>query len=176
MCGFKNLVEQLIVKYPQHVNAIGGYYKTPAVLHRNGSSVDIRGQVGKSPLHAATHFGDLEMVQVLLDYGILGSTPLNFALQYRSKNIDPGVVRLLLDHGADPNVLAEYQSGNTPLHRASRSGRIEIARLLIEHGANVEVQDDLGRTPLDVATFELHEIVKLLLEHLSRMRERCTMY
>ena len=184
MCGFKNLVEQLIVKYPQHVNAIGGYYNTPAVaalarrhfelaqvLHRNGSSVDIRGFAGNSPLHAATYFGDLEMVQVLLDYGLdvntqdnFGFTPLNFTLEYRSK-IDPGLVRFLLDHGADPNVRAIY-SGNAPLHRESQSGRVEIARLLVEHGADVEVQDDLGRTPLDVATNEQHdEIIKLLLEH-----------
>ena len=31
LCGFQHPVEQLIVKYPQHVDAIGGYYMTPAV-------------------------------------------------------------------------------------------------------------------------------------------------
>ena len=186
MCRFSNLMEQLIVKHPGHVKAIGGYYMTPAVaalagrhfqlaqvLHRNGSSVDLRGHVGKSPLHAATHGGDFEMVQVLLDYGLdantqdsLGSTPLNFALEYRSNTIDPRVVRLLLDHGANPNILARIQQGNTPLHRASRSGRIEIVRLLVEHGASVEAQDDAGMTPLDVASGEQREeIIKLLLEH-----------
>ena len=189
LCGFQNLVEQLIVKHPDHVNAIGGYYLTPAVaalagrhfelarvLHDIGSSVDPRGRAKKTPLHAAVHKSDLKMVQVLLDYGldantqdVLDSTPLNFALQYRPKNIDPGVVRLLLDNGADPNVLARLQGGNTPLHRASRSGRIEIARLLVEHGANVEAQDDRGKTPLDVATEEQHdEILKLLSEHRAR--------
>ena len=113
------------------------------------------------------------MVQVLLDYGLdantqdsLGSTPLNFALEYRSNILDPRVVRLLLDHGADPNILARIQQGNTPLHRASRSGRIEIVRLLVEHGASVEAQDDGGMTPLDVASGEQREeIIKLLLEH-----------
>jgi ankyrin repeat protein len=187
MCGFKTLVELLIVKHPEHVNAIGGYYMMPAVaalagrhfklaqvLHRNGSSVDPRGSVKKSPLHAAAHGEDLEMVQVLLDYGLdvntrddLGSTPLNFALEYRSKNIDPRVVRLLLEHGADPNILATLS--HPPLHQASRSGRIEIARLLVEHGASVELRDRWGRTPLDVATEEQHdEIIKLLSEHRAR--------
>ena len=184
MCGFKNLVEQLIVKHPGHVNAIGGYYKTPAVaalagrhfelaqvLHYKGSSVDPRGSLMKSPLHAATHAGDLEMVQVLLGYGSdvngqdrLGSTPLNFALEYRSNRIDPRVVRLMLDRGADPNILAS--ASPIPLHQASRSGRIEIVRLLVEHGASIEVTDFRGRTAMDVASGEQRdEIIKLLLEH-----------
>jgi hypothetical protein len=31
LCGFQDLVEHLVVKYPQHVNAIGGRYVTPLV-------------------------------------------------------------------------------------------------------------------------------------------------
>jgi Ankyrin repeats (3 copies) len=83
LCGFPNLVEKLIAKHPQHVNAIGGYYMTPAVaalagrhfqlalaLHHSGSSLEPRGDIGWSPLHSAVSRGDLEMVQVLLDYGV----------------------------------------------------------------------------------------------------------
>jgi ankyrin repeat protein len=174
-------VEQLIVKHPQHVDAIGGYYLSPAVaalvgrhlqlaqvLHRNGSSVNPQGRSGVSLLHSAAFYGDFEMVQVLLDYGVevnaqndFGDYPLNFALHHVK---DPGVVRLLLDHGADPN--SRGWEGSTPLHRASQNGRVEIARLLVEHGASVEVRDDEGRTPLDVASGEQsEEIIKLLLEH-----------
>jgi Ankyrin repeats (3 copies) len=179
LCGFRNIVEQLIIKYPQHANATGGWYRTPAVaalarrhfevaqlLHRNGSSVDPRGLQGLSPLHSAANRGDLEMVQVLLDYGIdvnvgneFGSTPLALG-DFK----DPGVVRLLLDNGADPN--ARTQDRTTQLHRASRSGRIEIARILVEHGASVKVKDGQGRTPLEVASRMRHdEIVELLSEH-----------
>jgi hypothetical protein len=62
LCGFPKIVEQLIVKYPQHVNDFGGYYVTSAVvalagryfqlaqlLHRNGSSVDPRGRFRQDP-------------------------------------------------------------------------------------------------------------------------------
>ena len=183
LCGFRNLVEHLIVKHPQHVNTIGGYCMTPVVaalagrhfqlaeaLHRNGSSVDLRNfSVGNSPLHSAAYYEDLEMVQVLLDFGAdvngknnFGATPLPFATQGRFS--DPRVVRLLLDHGADPNVLT--WNGIPSLHQASRRGRVEIARLLIERGASVEAQDKEGRTALDVASGERrNEIVKLLTEH-----------
>jgi hypothetical protein len=157
LCGFTDIAEQLIVEHPQHVSAISGYYMTPAVaalagrhfrlakvLHRNGSTVDPRGHSGKSPLHSAAYCEDLEMVQVLLDYGAdvnakddFGFTPLDFASLGRFS--DPRVVRSLLDHGADPNVQAQH--GITPLYRAAKYGRIEVARLLVEHGASLEVQD-----------------------------------
>jgi hypothetical protein len=79
LCGFQDLVEHLIVKYPQYVNATGGYFKTPVVaalagghfqlaqlLHRNGSSVDPQDDKRWSPPMSASYVGDLEMVQALL--------------------------------------------------------------------------------------------------------------
>ena len=182
LCGFTNLVEQLISKHPQHVHAIGGYYMTPAVaalagrhfqlaqaLHLAGSSVDLRGMFQSSPLHSAAFYGDIEMVQVLLDYGVdvnirsvSNRTPLYYALNEYSN--DPGAVRLLLDRGADPNL--GTKSGDTPLHKASRYGRVEMARLLFEHGASVEVKGRDGKTALDLASEKQHdEMVKLLSEH-----------
>ena len=179
LCGFSNLVEQLIIKYPQHVNAIGGYYLTPAVaalagrhfelarvLHRNGSSVEPRGIDEGTPLHCAALRGDLEVVQVLLECGAdvdcpnsYGSTPLCGA----SRNGHLGVARLLIEQGADPNT--RYSSGFTPLHIASEEGMVEMARLLIELGANVEAKNDFGEIPLDIASKnQQDEIMKLLLE------------
>ena len=179
LCGLPNLVEQLTIKHPQHVDAPGGYYMTPAVaalagghfqlarlLHRSGSPVDTRGHFNRTPLHSAAYYGDLEMVQILFDYGVdvnaqddFGSTPLDFASWGHFNN--PRVVQLLLDHGADPNV--EAQHGLTPLYLASHYGRVEIVHLLIEHGASVEVEDEQGRTPLDVASGEQRdEIIALL--------------
>jgi ankyrin repeat protein len=73
--------------------------------------VDPRGDFDKTPLHSAANCGDLEMVQILLDYGVdinaqngFGSTPLDFAFIGTSRLNDPRFIRLLLDHGADPNI------------------------------------------------------------------------
>jgi hypothetical protein len=118
LCGFTNLVKQLMAKHPQHVNAIGGPYRTAAVaalagrhfelarvLHRNGSSVEPRGGDGDTPLHSAAVFGDLEMAQVLLDCGVgvnskdrFGYTPLNYTLY--GPHPEPRVAQLLIEHGA----------------------------------------------------------------------------
>jgi ankyrin repeat protein len=46
---------------------------------------------------------------------------------------------LLIAHGTDPNTWNVF--GETPLRDASMFGRIEIVRLLIEHGANVEGEE-----------------------------------
>ena len=186
LCGFANLVGQLIIKYSQFVNASGGYYMTPAVaalagrhfelaqvLHRNGSSVEPRDDQKRTPLHSAAFYGDLEMVQVLLEYGVdvnamtsADNTPLNFAFQNGDLN-DPRVARFLVERGADPNM--RNYNGVTPLHRALKTGRIEMARVLIEHGANAEVKNDEGKTPLDAAPEEQRDdIMKLLLERRAK--------
>ena len=185
LCGFANLVGQLIIKYPQHVNAIGGVYMTPAVaalagrhfklaqvLHRNGSSVEPPFNYQVTPLHSAALYGDFEMVQELLEYGMdvnaqtnIGNTPLNYAFQFQYGHPDDSrVARLLIERGADPNT--QGYMGLTPLHRTLGSGRIEVTRVLIEHGASVEVKNDEGESPLDVVTSEEQsdEIMKLLLE------------
>jgi len=41
-------------------------------------------------------------------------------------------VRLLLEHGADPNIQNEY--GDTPLHKAAYNGHVDVVKLLLEHG------------------------------------------
>ena len=186
--GFSTLVEHLAVKYPEHVDAIGGCYGTPAVaalagrhfqlaqvLYRNGSSVDPRCRDGFSPLQSAAIYGDdLEMVRVLLDYGVdvnaqndRGYTALLYASYTPFNSDDPEVLGLLLDHHADLNV--KTNDGLTPLHLALGTRSIKKARLLVERGASVEVQDKDGRTPLDVASEEHRdEIIALLLEHRTK--------
>jgi len=54
-------------------------------------------------------------------------------------------------------------NGSTPLHEASSGGSLEVTRLLLSHGANVDEQDSDGRTPFQVASSD--ELRKLLLEH-----------
>ena len=188
LCGFANLVGQLIIKYPQDVNAMDGYYVTPAVaalagrhfqlaevLHRNGSSVEPRGNYENTPLHSAAKYGELEMIQVLLDYGVDADaqnsycrTPLSFASS--GTHDEPRVARLLIERGADPNI--RDWRGYTPLHYTSREGKIELTRVLIEHGANVEAKDDEGTTPFDIASSQQREeIIKLLLKHGARRED-----
>ena len=58
------------------------------------------------------------------------------------------------------------------LHHAAKANSLDVARLLIEHGAEVDARDKGGWTPLHVAvpSFDtdlgrLHQLVRLLIEH-----------
>jgi hypothetical protein len=92
----------------------------------------------------------------------------------RSKGGLPQVVRLLLEHGANPNT--RDNKCRTPLHHASSSSgelsrplRLEIARILLAHGADVDAKDDEGRTPFQVAsTEEEGEMALFLSEYCSK--------
>jgi hypothetical protein len=178
LCGFHDLVEHLITKHPQDVNADGGYYLRPLVaalvgehfqtadlLHHNGADLHVRSYSGMNPLHSAASSGNLKVVRILIEYDPAyinardkgGSTPLLWAS-------GASVVRLLLEHGADLNV--QDKVGRTPLQSASMRGMLEVVRLLLEHGADVEVKNSFGKTALQEAAGNGHsEVVELLREH-----------
>ncbi len=52
-------------------------------------------------------------------------------------------------HVAD--VHAQDQTGETLLHKAAREGQVEEVKRLIAAGADVNVKNDSGATPLDTA-------------------------
>lgn len=68
------------------------------------------------------------------------------------------VARLLLEHGADPNV-RDCSTGTTPLHDAAREGFLETARVLVEYQANPQMTDNRGYRPVDLAHQEGHQDV-----------------
>ena len=57
-------------------------------------------------------------------------------------------LKLMLEHGLDLNVRG---SDGTLLHRAAAFGRIDVIQFLLKRGLAVDVEDQQGRTPLDVA-------------------------
>jgi len=72
------------------------------------------------------------------------------------------LARLLHCNGSSVNVRI---LGISPLHSASRFGDLEIIRTLIEYGADINAQNDVGATPLHWATRGEHpEVVCVLLE------------
>ena len=59
-------------------------------------------------------------------------------------------MQVLIQHGAD--VAAQDNTGSTPLHLASSSGRIDTVRLLLKHSVDVNAHDESRKTPLHLAS------------------------
>ena len=88
-------------------------------------------------------------------------TPLHYAT---ACGLHAFVKVLVVEHKHDVNSRAS--DNLTPLHMASLRGHEEVARTLLDGGADVAAQDEGGRTPLHVASFEGNlQVVRVLLEH-----------
>ena len=77
------------------------------------------------------------------------------------RDVRAELARLLLENGADHS---PDNYGNTPLHGASASGKLQVVRVLLEYGADFTA-DHQGRTPLHKACQSDHgDIVRELIE------------
>jgi uncharacterized protein len=108
---------------------------------------------GFTALHLAVFGGQAEAARALLERGAdpnalsrneaVRVPPLGTAAFVRSVPL----ARLLLDSGADVNGRGE--GGFTGLHSAAQNGDEELARLLLERGADPSLATDDGKRPAD---------------------------
>lgn len=76
------------------------------------------------------------------------------------------IVKLTLDRGADIDAVSKNKFSATPLQGAAAMENLELARLLIARGANVNCRGEEGGSPLhEAAGSGQIEFAKLLLDH-----------
>lgn len=95
----------------------------------------------------------------------LGGTPLAWAARPRRYTEDPLIIaRKLLEAGADLNARDALHDGMTPLHHAAEWGaQPQLLEFFLDRGADVNVSDDYGWTPLDYAIDRNHrELIAFL--------------
>ena len=149
LCGFYDLVHRLIAKFPEQVNDCVGIlgYPLVAALSRN-------------------HF---RVAELLVKHGayvnvrnvraLRWEPPLCHAIEFLD-DTRVNAVRFLLRHGAyvnagecDPSF---YYGGNAkhelPLQAAAAAGCPEVAQILLEHGADVDLPDNKGQIPLHLVS------------------------
>ncbi len=132
---------------------LGGDPRIVRLLLDRKVALDAKAENGWSAVMIAAAKGYVDVLGMLLDEGadptladVYRWTPLMRA-GFENRAL---VVRLLLaDDRVDANRRGE--NGVTALHLAATQGHVEIARLLVEHGADPRIKDNFERTAYLIA-------------------------
>jgi ankyrin repeat protein len=136
------------------------------------NDVNLQNSKGESALMIALDTGNLAIAQLLMKH----AAQLNLKVQFkrnelfyaywgfkRKRNIE--IIKWLMNTNIDYNCQQDgwFEGGKTVLHYACSDGNIEFVRLFIEKGANLNIKDNLGKTPLMISLelkhFKIGEIL-----------------
>ncbi|KAF5879917.1 ankyrin repeat and SOCS box protein 2-like, partial [Clarias magur] len=129
--------------FPIHVAAKNGHYRVVSLLIPRTDRTKIK-HCGISPLHLAAERNRDEVLEILIDAGFDVNSTLSedwskmyedhrkTALYCAVSNSNVDAAAMLLEAGADPNL-----DTFNPLLVAVRKGCIEMVKLLVNHGANI---------------------------------------
>ncbi len=123
--------------------------------------------VPAEPLRIAIDSGaPVSEIQMMLDADPAIATRrfngADFPIVHAVRRGNPEIVRLLLQHGADPNV-SSMVLGASPLFTAALNNDIEIGKILLEYGADPELPNELGITVLELCEDDRHSEFRALL-------------
>lgn len=117
-------------------------------------SRDLTKHLQREQLHRAAQDGDLARVNDLIDrkyplnrFDELGKTPIHYAVQDNRLE----VVRRLIEAGANVNAHDERVAGNTPLGDGAGECTYEMAKVLIDAGADPTIRGWMQMSALDRA-------------------------
>jgi ankyrin repeat protein len=157
-----DLISRLIAK-----RAIVDARLTSATLQRNHTPGEPQLGAGTTPLMRAARNGDYAAMRLLLAAGAdptlkqpRGTTALMmaaglgrglgvFAKDYGTEADLRQAVELLVERGVDVN--ASTDDGITAIHLAAQAGLDSVVTVLAKAGAQLDVKDKRGRTPVDMA-------------------------
>ncbi|KAM9624368.1 ankyrin repeat domain-containing protein 27 isoform 3-T5 [Morphnus guianensis] len=140
---------------PLHIAAICGQTSLVDLLVAKGAIVNATDYHGSTPLHLACQKGYQNVTLLLLHYKAStdvqdnnGNTPLHLACTYGHEDCVKALVYYDV-HSCRLDIGNE--KGDTPLHIAARWGYQGIIEVLLQNGANPEIQNRMKETSLQCA-------------------------
>ncbi|XP_053490998.1 DNA-binding protein RFXANK isoform X1 [Ictalurus furcatus] len=151
--------------------AHGELSKVKTHLASDHALLNSQDERGFTPLMWAAAFGEIEMVQFLLEKG---ADPKTFArerecaLSLASAGGYADIVDMLLKHDVD--VDSYDWNGGTPLLYAVRGNHIKCVQALLRHGADITFEADSGYSPVALAiALGYKKMQKLLEDHILHL-------
>ncbi len=132
-----------------------------ALLGREPSA-DAVDENGWTDLHWAAVLNKPNLAKILIDEGI----DITVRMKADNKNVSNKLIADL-NRVTDSDLPFEIfkRRGQVPLYFAANSNSVEVAKLLIDQGADVSVRDNKGRTPIHSAAVQNSvEVAKLLID------------
>ena len=147
--------ETVLHKAINHKGAIGAVN----FLLEHGADVNAKRDDLWTPLHVAFNVGRHKAARMLLGHhadvnarNADGQAPLHMLSRWRAQQDEdegPDLAKQLLERGA--NVNEKDKDNATPLHLASYHKRLEVVQILLDNGANIDMENDQGKTALQLA-------------------------
>ena len=150
-------LQEKLGKTPLMYASQHGHRNLVSFLVEHGDNVDLQDKDGNTPLMLASSCGHVDVVTFLVKHGANvnlqnkdGEAALHFCLSYANFHYKEyfDVLSCLITNGADVNACT--QDNCTPLMIACSSITVDAdaATFLVEHGANMDLQDKNGDTAL----------------------------
>ena len=136
-----------------------GHVNVVALLLQNKADINAHNRLGASALTLAARGGHLQTCKMLIEAGIdlspstgIGGTTCEFTpLMAAAQLGHDAVLRHLLDRGFDVNYRTP-STGINGLMLAALNGHMTTSQILIERGADPNLTNVNGHTPLEIAT------------------------
>lgn len=167
--GIDRDAKDLDGRTPLHTAVFLGDRPMVEMLLEMGCHSQLETSAGETLLHIAAAQSNRELLLLFLDHpsskewlhrgDLDGKIPLHHAVW---KGTKPEITHLLINAGTDVN--ATSHCGYTSLHWAAQNGHFESARLLLRAGARIDLLNQNGESPLDLALqWEQNQIIWLLI-------------
>jgi ankyrin repeat protein len=144
---------------PLNYACAAGQTDCATALLEAGANVNLANKDGRTPLINAVRADDTDLVKTLLAHHAdvnANASPIP-ALVWAINNKEDDILRLLVDAGADVNLVPpapdEQEPGFPPLHAAAATGDLTGMDLLLAHHADVNLHNHWDVTPLMSAAF-----------------------
>ncbi len=128
------------------------------------ADINIKDDEGNTAIATAENYSKLgNMIHLLEEYGAKTTQQVNNDLLSAAKQGNLELVNQAIADGADVNAII---NNSTALHIVSRSGNLEIAKVLLDNKADINIKIKIGITPLMLASYYGNtDIVKFLLDN-----------